>query len=87
MNLTGKYPTFRKNSRGLHPYRILILLGLMVIGMFVLRGIETEQIQSPFLPTPIPTRTANSFAMEAETQFFAGDLNKSISAYQQAVSA
>jgi tetratricopeptide (TPR) repeat protein len=85
MNLTGKYPTFRKNSGGLHPYRILILLGLMVIGMFVLRGIETEQIQSPFLPTPIPTRTANSFAMEAETQFFAGDLNKSITAYQQAV--
>ena len=85
MNLTGKEITFRRNKRDFHPYRILVLLGLLVIGVFVLRGIETQDIQSPFLPTPIPTRTANSFAMEAETQFFAGDLNKAITAYQEAI--
>lgn len=85
MNLTGKHIAFRKNRRNPHPYRILVLLGLLIIGTFVLRGIESSEIQSPFLPTPIPTRTANSFAMEAETQFFAGDLNKSITAYQEAI--
>lgn len=85
MNLTGKEIAFRKNRRNFHPYRILVLLGLLIAGVFVLRGIETEDIQSPFLPTPIPTRTANSFAMEAETQFFAGDLNKAITAYQEAI--
>jgi len=85
MNLTGKEITFRKNNRNFHPYRILVLLGFLIAGVFVLRSIETEVIQSPFLPTPIPTRTANSFAMEAETQFFAGDLNKAITAYQEAI--
>ena len=85
MNLTGKEISFRKNKPVFHPYRILVLLGLLIVGMFVLRGIETEDIQSPFMPTPIPTRTANSFAMEAETQFFAGDLNKAITAYQEAI--
>jgi tetratricopeptide (TPR) repeat protein len=85
MNLTGKEIAFRKNKRNFHPYRILVLLGLLIVGVFVLRAIETEDIQSPFLPTPIPTRTANSFAMEAETQFFAGDLNKAITAYQEAI--
>lgn len=85
MNLTGKYPAFRKNKPQFHPYRILVLLGLLIVGVFALRGIETNQIQSPFLPTPVPTRTANSFSMEAETQFYAGDLNKSIAAYQEAI--
>lgn len=85
MNLSGKNVTFRRNQRSFHPYRILVLLGLLIVGVFALRAIETEELQSPFLPTPIPTRTANSFAMEAETQFIAGDLNKSITAYQEAI--
>lgn len=85
MHLTGKYPTFRRSKSNFHPYRILVLLGMLVGGMFVLRGLETKDIKSPFEATPIPTRTANSFSMEADTQFFAGDLNKAIIAYQQAI--
>lgn len=38
-----------------------------------------------FLPTPTPTRTLDSFAGEAAVYFGAGDLDKSIAAYQQAV--
>ena len=38
-----------------------------------------------FLPTPTPTRTLDSFAGEAAVYFGAGDLDKSIEAYQQAV--
>ena len=38
-----------------------------------------------FMPTPTPTRTLDSFAGEGEAYFGAGDLDKSIEAYYQAV--
>jgi len=38
-----------------------------------------------FMPTPTPTRTLDSFASEGEVYFGAGDLDKSIEAYHQAV--
>ena len=85
MNLTGKRPTFRKQKAESNPYRILVLLVLLIISVFILRSIEQGEIQPPFLPTPIPTRTAHSYALEGETHFKAGNLNESISAYQQAV--
>ncbi|MEI8132791.1 MAG: tetratricopeptide repeat protein, partial [Leptolinea sp.] len=47
-----------------------------------LREIEKGQVQSPFLPTPIPTRTAQSYALEGETHFQAGNLSEAIRAYQ-----
>jgi tetratricopeptide (TPR) repeat protein len=46
---------------------------------------ERGQIQPLFLPTPTPTRTANSYILEGETLFKAGALEKAISAYQEAV--
>ena len=37
------------------------------------------------MPTPIPTRTAFSYSQEADSHFYAGNLNKAIEAYQEAV--
>lgn len=85
MHLTGKQPTFRRQRPRSNPNRVLILLGFLIAALFLLRGLNQETIVSPFAPTPIPTRTANSFAMEAESQFTAGNLNKAIEAYQQAL--
>ena len=42
-------------------------------------------IKPLFLPTPTPTRTANSFIMEGKDLFKAGDLERAITAYQKAV--
>jgi len=39
-----------------------------------------------FMPTATPTRTAGSFAEEADTYFIAGDLDRAVEAYQQAAS-
>jgi tetratricopeptide (TPR) repeat protein len=83
-NLTGKQPTFRQNGSQVNSYRLLVLLILVLVGIFVLRALNNKQIHSPFDPTPIPTRTANSFVNEAEARFNAGDLNGSIAAYKQA---
>lgn len=85
MNLTGKFPTFRSQRGRTNPNRALILLGLLVASLFLLRSIEKEEVRSPFLPTPIPTRTAQSFALEGETHFIAGNLTKAVEAYNEAM--
>ncbi|MGW8143404.1 MAG: tetratricopeptide repeat protein [Anaerolineales bacterium] len=83
--LTGEKPHFRPEKRSLNPYRIIILLGLIMGGIWILMGIDRGDVQPLFLPTPTPTRTANSFIMEGEAQFKAGSLGGAIAAYQQAV--
>ncbi|MCJ7622337.1 MAG: tetratricopeptide repeat protein, partial [Anaerolineaceae bacterium] len=85
MQLTGKRPSFRTVKPQSNPSRMLVLLILLVAGIFILRAIEQDKIESPFEPTPIPTRTAASFAMEGETHFMAGDLSASIDTYQRAI--
>jgi len=85
MNLSDRQLTFRKRKNQDRPYRIVILVAILIALLFVLRGIQNEKIKPLFMPTPVPTRTASSFADEGETQFEAGNLNAAIQAYQEAV--
>lgn len=85
MYLSGKRLHFRQNRAQSNPYRVLVLLMLLMISLFLLRSLEQGQIQSPFAPTPIPTRIASSFALEGQSHFTAGNLEKSIEAYQKAL--
>lgn len=84
-DLTGEKPHFRPAKRTTNPYRLLLLIGLILGGIWILMGIDRGNIQPLFLATPTPTRTANSYLMEGEAQFKAGYLEGAISAYQQAV--
>lgn len=63
----------------------MMLLILLVGGLFILQGFNRKEIKPLFLPTPSPTRTSNSFALEGQTHFAAGNLNQAIAAYQQAL--
>jgi tetratricopeptide (TPR) repeat protein len=86
MNLTGNNLHFRRQKRHSNTYRILILLTLLVSSLFLVRGVFfTQEIKSPFAPTAIPTRTAASFMQEGQTHFTTGNLNKAITAYQEAL--
>ncbi len=86
MNLSGKKVTFhRKGPTYFHPARILILLGLIFGLVFVARAFDSGVISRPFDPTPTPTRTNQSFILEAETHFRSGNLPAAINAYQQAI--
>lgn len=85
MNLTGRNIHLRKPEVHINPYRILLLLGLIFGITLVLKGVLQGDIKKPFTPTPTPTRTTNSYALEGETRFTAGDLNAAMAAYQQAV--
>jgi len=57
---------------------------LIVTGFVVIRGYYSGSVKPFFLATPTPTRTTNSYAMEGDTNFTAGDLAKAIVAYKKA---
>ncbi len=85
MQLSGHEPTFRQNKPKSNPYRMMVWVVLIMGAMAVLRA-NIQGSFRPFAPAPTPTRTTNSYAQEAETYFIAGDLDKAITAYQQATS-
>jgi len=84
MYLTDKRPEFRPARPISDPYRMMIWIVLIIGGILIFRAVNIGQIQPLFSPTLTPTRTAQSFALEGETHFIAGDLNKSIAAYNNA---
>jgi len=62
------------------------MVGIIMILLIFLRSFNQGEITPMFMPTPTPTRTLDSYAEEGEVYFIAGDLDKSIEAYHQAVS-
>ena len=86
MNLNGKQITFhRKAPTSFHPARILFLLGIIFVLVFLARAFDTGVIHRPFDPTPTPTRTNQSFILEAETHFRSGNLPAAIEAYEEVI--
>ena len=61
------------------------MAGIVLVMLMILRNLNMGEIQPMFAATPTPTRTLASFAEEGETYFVAGDLEKAIAAYKQAV--
>jgi tetratricopeptide (TPR) repeat protein len=49
------------------------------------RLVEAGRVKPLLLPTPFPTRTANSYAEEGIVHFSAGDMESAIDAYEKAV--
>jgi tetratricopeptide (TPR) repeat protein len=84
-DLTGQKPHFRAVKRHANPYRLLLWLVLILAGIWGLLLMDRGQVKPLFLPTPTPTRTANSYLLEGEAQFKAGALEPAIAAYQLAV--
>lgn len=85
MRLTGEKLTLGEARNRSNPWRVLFLLALIVVGLLLVRGWQSGDVQPLFAPTPTPTRTSTSFADEAEAQFSAGNLTASIAAFQEAV--
>ena len=83
MILSGKNLEFKHTNRS-DPGVILLLLFLIVLSLFLLKAVVTQEIVSPWLPTLIPTRNAVSFEMEANTYFTAGNLEKAGNAFAEA---
>jgi tetratricopeptide (TPR) repeat protein len=66
-------------------YRLFGLVVFIMAGAWVVLRLQTGEIRNPFDPTPTSTRTTNSWVLEGEASFEAGNLPAAISAYQDAV--
>ena len=85
MQLKGDRMPFGGAGGGSRPVRILVLLALIAGGILLTRLVEAGRVEPLFLPTPTPTRNALSHKEEAEAHFAAGNLERSIEAYEEAV--
>jgi tetratricopeptide (TPR) repeat protein len=74
-----------------NPYRVLLLIFLIIGGAWLLLMVNRGEVQSPFNPTPTPTRSPESYIMTAQAYFAAGKLDDpssdqdAIGAYQMAL--
>ena len=85
MYLQGKEPSFRNAKNRSNPYRILVLVLLIAFFFTIISQIVKGEVEPLFLPTSTPTRTTDSFKIEGETHFTAGDLDSAIDAFTNAV--
>jgi tetratricopeptide (TPR) repeat protein len=75
----------RGKKRRSSPIRVMFLLMLISAGIYVYAIIKQEQIESPFVPTPTPTRSALSYVTTADDLYLQGRITETISAYEQAI--
>ncbi len=68
-------------------YFRLALLGLILLFGYYFNQIYLPAQPNPFLPTPTPTRSPESFVSEAQALFAEGKLLPAIEAYQSAIAA
>ncbi|RJP55422.1 MAG: tetratricopeptide repeat protein [Anaerolineaceae bacterium] len=84
MNVYPRRELFYKKPRT-SIYRLFFLVVLILGGVWLIRGVDQGEIERPFTPTATPTRSVDSYALEGDAQFIAGNLDESIAAYREAV--
>ena len=84
MNVYPKKRLFGRRNES-NVYRMFFWILFILIGIWLIRGVQKGDIKPLFLPTPTPTRVAESYALEGDAQFIAGKLDAAITAYQEAV--
>jgi len=84
MNVYPRRPLFKRKPQS-NIYRMFLWVIMILVLVWVLQQMNKGNIQPLFLPTPTPTRSADSHALEGDANFTAGKLDNSILAYQEAV--
>lgn len=84
MNVSPRRPLFYR-KQGPNIYRLFFLIVMILGGVWLIRQVNQGDVKPLFLPTPTPTRTSESYVLEGDSQFTAGDMDASIVAYQEAV--
>jgi tetratricopeptide (TPR) repeat protein len=84
MNLSPRRPIFNRRAET-SVYRMFFWALMVLGGIWLVLQLREGRIESPFLAPPTPTRTATSYALEGDAHFTAGDLDKAIAAYREAV--
>jgi tetratricopeptide (TPR) repeat protein len=84
MNVYPRRDLFHKKPRT-SIYRLFILVVMILGGVWLIRGVDQGKIERPFTATATPTRSVDSYALEGDAQFIAGNLDDAITAYREAV--
>jgi tetratricopeptide (TPR) repeat protein len=84
MNVRPRRDLFHKKPHT-NIYRLFLLVVLILGGIWLIRGVDQGEIKRPFTATITPTRSIDSYALEGDAQFIAGNLDEAISAYREAV--
>jgi tetratricopeptide (TPR) repeat protein len=84
MNVYPRRPLFNRRPQS-NIYRMFLWVALILVFIWMLQQMNKGEIQPLFLPTPTPTRAADSYALEGDANFTAGKLDAAILAYQEAV--
>ncbi len=84
MNVNPRRPIFNRRPQA-NIYRMFVWVVMLLGGVWMLQQIDRGEIQPLFLPTPIPTRSTVSYALEGDANFSAGKVEAAILAYRNAV--
>ena len=84
MNINPRRPLFNRRPQS-NIYRMFLWVVMLLGGVWMLQQMNKGEIKSLFEPTPIPTRSVESYRLEGDADFKAGNLNAAIDAYQEVV--
>jgi tetratricopeptide (TPR) repeat protein len=84
MNIGPRRPLFNRKPQS-NIYRMFLWVVMLLGGIWILQQLNRGDIQPLFIAAPTPTRSTDSFAMEGDANFTAGNLDAAIRAYQNAV--
>ncbi|MDP1715003.1 MAG: tetratricopeptide repeat protein [Anaerolineales bacterium] len=79
MNITQRRNIFRRRAES-SAYRMFFWVILILGGIWLIRSVQQGDVKPLFLPTPTPTRFAQSYAFEGDALFTAGKLEDSFAA-------
>ena len=84
MNLNSRRNLFYR-KQGPNIYRLFFLIVMILGGVWLIRKVDQGEVKPLFLPTPTPTRFADSYSMEGDAYFTTGNMDAAIEAYKEAV--
>lgn len=83
MNIYSRRTLFRRRDET-SVYRMFFFVVLILAGIWLIRSVQQGDVKPLFLPTPTPTRFAQSYTLEGDAHFTAGQLTAAIEAYREA---
>lgn len=83
MNIYSRRTLFRRRDE-MSVYRMFFFVVLILAGIWLIRSVQQGDVKPLFLPTPTPTRFAQSYTLEGDAHFTAGQLTAAIEAYREA---
>jgi tetratricopeptide (TPR) repeat protein len=84
MNVYPRRPLFTRRPQS-NIYRMFLWVVMILVLVWMLQQMDKGEIQPLFQATPTPTRAADSYALEGDANFTAGNLDEAILAYQEAL--